>query len=147
MPARLLLTAGGHEVKKSADDEFPETMITMGTRPFQLFLIGWLILGSTAQLTLALVRTPYTKWVLTRVSGIATGAALVIGAWFFIREPGTVVFAAISTTMIVILNFVIVRVCPQCAKTIYPRTQLALSFCPRCGAMLDGPHRRKTPVA
>jgi uncharacterized paraquat-inducible protein A len=109
----------------------------------QEFMVGWLALVVCVAVALARVKTPYIKWLLTRAGAILGAALCLIGVWLFSETTNELVFAALSITIIVILNFFTIRVCPHCAKTLYPRNDLARGFCPRCGANMSANHERR----
>jgi hypothetical protein len=108
----------------------------------QEFLFGWLVLVACGTAALAWVKTPYIKLLLTRIGGILGGAVFLAGAWWFSDTSKGLAFATIGTIAVVAVNFFTVRICPHCAKTLYPRGELARGFCPRCGADMSAAHER-----
>jgi hypothetical protein len=109
---------------------------------FLAFMAGWLIVMACLSAGLAQVKTPHLKLVLARILGIVGCAALLLAAWRLPETTNGLLFAAVGCVTVVGLNLLTTRICPHCAKTIYPRRMLALGFCPRCGASLDAPHER-----
>jgi len=108
----------------------------------QEFLFGWLALVICATAALTWVKTPYLKLLLTRVGGLVGVAVFLVGAWRFSETTEGLVFATVGIIVVATINFFTIRVCPHCAKTLYPRSELARGFCPRCGANMSGVHER-----
>src|ERR1700683_3600258 len=107
-----------------------------------LFFFGWLVVVVFSATALVQVRTPYVKLLITRALGVVGGASLLWGGWLLSGTTKDILFATVGVITIVTVNFFTIRICPHCAKTLYPRHQLALGFCPRCGANLGAPHER-----
>jgi hypothetical protein len=125
----------------SSASEFP-TMFQTHLDHLSEFTFGWLIVMVCCAVAVVRVRTPRLKLLLTRTQGVLGGASLVLGGWWFSATTTGLLFAVIGVISVVSLNFFTIRICPHCAKTVYPRTQLMLGFCPRCGADLGAAHER-----
>jgi hypothetical protein len=109
---------------------------------FLSFMAGWLVVMACLSAGLARVKTPHLKLVLTRILGIVGCASLLLAAWRLPETTNGLLFVAVGCITVVGLNLLTTRICPHCAKTIYPRSMLALGFCPRCGTNLNAPHER-----
>jgi hypothetical protein len=109
---------------------------------FLLFFFGWLVFVVFSAAALVPVRTPYVKLLLTRTNGIVGAALILWGGWWLSGTSKGMLFATVGVITVASLNFFTIRICPHCAKTLYPRNQLALGFCPRCGANMSAPHER-----
>ena len=107
---------------------------------FEEFLFAWLVLVVCATAVLTRVKTPYIKLLLTRTLGLVGGAVLLAGAWGLSATSKGLIFATIGVILVVTMNFFTIRICPHCAKTLYPRNEFAVGFCPRCGADMSAPH-------
>jgi hypothetical protein len=112
------------------------------TDHFLQFCFGWLALVVCSAAALNAVRSPYVKLLLTRAQGVLAGVLLLCGSWWLSASTTGILFATVGVVVVVSLNFFTIRICPHCAKTLYPRTELMLGFCPRCGANLSAPHER-----
>jgi hypothetical protein len=117
-------------------------MTEVHTDHFLPFISGWLIVMVCLTAGLSQVKTPHLKLLFTRILAVVGCTALLLGAWWLARTANSLVFAAVGCITVVGLNLLTMRICPHCAKTIYPRTMLAIGFCPRCGTNLSAPHER-----
>ena len=110
--------------------------------PLGVFLVVWCAVAFGAGAVLDRVRVPYRKLMLIRVASILGAVLLLLGAWLFSgRSPG-LFFGVGGLSIVVLLNVYCVRVCPHCARTVWPRYELALGHCPRCGTDLSCPPER-----
>jgi len=117
-------------------------MSDIHTDHFGRFLTAWLIVMVCLTVGLGHVKTPYVKLRFARILAVVGCASLLAGAWWLANTRDELLFAAVGCITLVGLNLLTTRICPHCAKTIYPRTMLALGFCPRCGTNLSAPHER-----
>jgi predicted RNA-binding Zn-ribbon protein involved in translation (DUF1610 family) len=106
------------------------------------FLFGWLAFALCVTAALTWVKTPYIKLLLTRAGGVLGATVFLAGAWRFSETTDGLLFATVGTILVVVLNLFTIRICPHCAKTLYPRSELARGFCPRCGANMGKSHER-----
>lgn len=88
------------------------------------------------------VKVPYVKLLLIRAASIFGPALLLLGVWHFSEAAQGSYFAIGGLIAVAALNLCCVRVCPHCARTVWPRQELALGLCPRCGTDLSRSHER-----
>ena len=106
------------------------------------FLLTWGGITFAVGIFLNQVKVPHAKLLLIRAWSILAAALLLLGVWHFSGAAQGLYFGIVGLTAVVVLNFFCLRVCPHCARTAWPRHELALGFCPRCGTDLSRPHER-----
>jgi len=117
-------------------------MATPHMSPLGVFLLMWCAVAFGVGAFLNQVKVPYAKLLLIRVGSIVGAALLLLGVWHFSEAAQGLFFGICGLTSVLAINFYCVRVCPHCARTAWPRYELALGFCPRCGSDLNRPHER-----
>jgi hypothetical protein len=110
--------------------------------PLDVFFLIWCAIAFGVGAVLDRVKVPYTKLLLIRVASILGAALLLLGVWLLSGTAQGLYFGIGGLITVVALNFYCVRVCPHCARTAWPRYELALGLCPRCGTDLSCPHER-----
>lgn len=107
-----------------------------------VFLLTWGAVAFGLGAFLSQMKAPYAKLLLIRMGSILGAALLLLGVWHFSETSKGLFFGICGLTSVLALNFYCVRVCPHCARTAWPRYELSLGLCPRCGLDLSRPHDR-----
>ena len=107
-----------------------------------VFLLVWLAVTAGIGAASARMAAPYAKQRLIRAVGILSAASLVVGVWYFSTDSHGLYLAVGGMIAVTAINFFCVRVCPHCARTSWPRFELRVGFCPRCGTDMSRPHER-----